>query len=153
MSSEVVTEAKNEEATQPIVNDIIKATNEDPEQPTEQNKEEATITTPIEQTKEEKTKPIPKAKAKLKAQPKARTAKVVEFVECEACNKKMLPKSLKHTHPYHCKGQPTETLPVNKQKASCGSKVEQQLRKEIEEEMGKKMKLTMKLLKIPSLLK
>ena len=52
--------------------------------------------------------------------------------------KKMTPKSLKHTHPHYCKGQPTETLPVNKQKASYGSKVEQKLRKEIEEEMKKK---------------
>ena len=93
MSSEVVTEGKHEEATEPIVNDITEATNEDHEQPTEQIKEEATITTPIEQTKEEKTQPIPKAKAKPKAQPKARTVKVVELVECEACNKKMLPKS------------------------------------------------------------
>ena len=50
----------------------------------------------------------------------------------------MLPKSLKSTHPYYCKGQPAETLPVNKQKASYGSKIEQRLRKEIEEEMKKK---------------
>ena len=50
----------------------------------------------------------------------------------------MLPKSLKNTHPHYCKGQPTETLPVNKQKASYGSKVEQKLRKEIEEELRKK---------------
>ena len=50
----------------------------------------------------------------------------------------MLPKSLKNTHPHYCKGQPTETLPVNKQKASYGSKVEQKLRKEIEDEMRKK---------------
>ena len=50
----------------------------------------------------------------------------------------MTPKSLKHTHPHYCKGQPTETLPVNKQKASYGSKIEQRLRKEIEEEMKAK---------------
>ena len=50
----------------------------------------------------------------------------------------MLPKSLKNTHPHYCKGQPTETLPVNKQKASYGSKVEQKLRKEIEDEVRKK---------------
>ena len=50
----------------------------------------------------------------------------------------MLPKSLRNTHPHYCKGQPTETLPVNKQKASYGSKVEQKLRKEIEEEMKAK---------------
>ena len=52
--------------------------------------------------------------------------------------KKMLPKSLKNTPPHYCKGQPTETLPVKKQKASYGSKVEQKLRKEIEEEMKAK---------------
>ena len=50
----------------------------------------------------------------------------------------MLPKSLRNTHPLYCKGQPRETLPVNKQKASYGSKVEQKLRKEIEEEMKAK---------------
>ena len=50
----------------------------------------------------------------------------------------MLPKSLRNTHPYYCKGQPTETLPVNKQKASYGAKVEEKLRKEIEEEIKKK---------------
>ena len=50
----------------------------------------------------------------------------------------MSPKSLRNTHPYYCKGQPTETLPVNKQKASYGTKVEEKLRKEIEEEIKKK---------------
>ena len=50
----------------------------------------------------------------------------------------MLPKSLRNTHPYYCKGQPTETLPVNKQKASYGTKVEENLRKEIEKESKKK---------------
>ena len=129
MTSEEVSEVKNEEAPEPIANEIIETTNE--EQPTEQIKEEA----PKEETKEEA-----KPKAKAKATPKklARTVKVVELVECSACNKKMLPKSLKNTHPHYCKGQPTETLPVNKQKASYGSKVEQKLRKEIEDEMRKK---------------
>ena len=130
MTSEDVNEVKNEEATEPIANEIIETTNE--EQPTEQIKEE-TKEEPKEEIKEE-TKP------KAKATPKklARTVKVVELVECSACNKKMLPKSLKNTHPHYCKGQPTETLPVNKQKASYGSKVEQKLRKEIEDEMRKK---------------
>ena len=50
----------------------------------------------------------------------------------------MLLKSLRNTHPCYCKGQPTETLPVNRQKASYGTKVERKLRKEIEEEMRKK---------------
>ena len=124
MSSEEVNEVKNEEVPEVVANEIIETTNE--EQPTEQIKEEP----------KEETKPIAKAKATPKKL--ARTVKVVELVECSACNKKMLPKSLKNTHPHYCKGQPTETLPVNKQKASYGSKVEQKLRKEIEDEMRKK---------------
>ena len=128
MSNEEVVEVKNEEATEPVANEIIETTNE--EQPTEEIKE-ATTTTPVEQIKE-----VVKPKATAKKLP--RTVKVVELVECGACNKKMLPKSLRNTHPYYCKGQPTETLPVNRQKASYGTKVEQKLRKEIEEEMKKK---------------
>ena len=127
MSSEEVNEVKNEEVPEVVANEIIETTNE--EQPTEQIQE------PKEEPKEE-TKPIAKAKATPKKL--ARTVKVVELVECSACNEKMLPKSLKNTHPHYCKGQPTETLPVNKQKASYGSKVEQKLRKEIEDEMKKK---------------
>ena len=130
MSNEEVDEVKNEEAPEPVANEIIETTHE--EQPTEQIK-----ATTEEQPKEE---PKEETKPKAKATPKklARTVKVIELVECSACNKKMLPKSLKNTHPHYCKGQPTETLPVNKQKASYGSKVEQKLRKEIEEEMKKK---------------
>ena len=132
MSSEAIDEVKNEEAPEPIANEIIETTNE--EQPNEQIKEE-TKEEPKEEIKEEA-----KPKEKAKATPKklARTVKVVELVECSACNKKMLPKSLKNTHPHYCKGQPTETLPVNKQKASYGSKIEQKLRKEIGDEMRKK---------------
>ena len=122
MSSEEVNEVKNEEVPEVVANEIIETTNE--EQPTEQIKEESKEET--EATKEE-TKPIAKAKAAPKKL--ARTVKVVELVECSACNKEMLPKSLKNTHPHYCKGQPTETLPVNKQKASYGSKVEQKLKK------------------------
>ena len=145
MSAEAVEEVKNEEVAEiensEVIEDaspearVLRDTNE--EQPTEQIKQEETITSPIEETKEDTQ---PTAKAKPKATPKtlARTVKVVELVSCEACNKKMTPKSLKNTHPHYCKGQPTETLPVNKQKASYGSKVEQKLRKEIEEEMKKK---------------
>ena len=109
MSGEEVEEVKNEEATEIDNTEVIEETNE-------------------EATKQEevKTEVNEEAKPKAKATPKklARTVKVVELVECEACNKKMLPKSLKNTHPHYCKGQPTETLPVNKQKASYGSKVE-----------------------------
>ena len=50
----------------------------------------------------------------------------------------MSAKSLRYIHPTYCKGQPRETLPVNKQKASYGAKVKEQLRKEIEEEMKAK---------------
>ena len=135
MSAEAVEEVKNEEVAEIDNTEVIEETNE--EQPKEQIKQEETITAPIEEIKEETQ---PTAKPKPKATPKklSRTVKVVELVECQACSKKMTPKSLKHTHPHYCKGQPTETLPVNKQKASYGSKVEQKLRKEIEEEMKKK---------------
>ena len=133
MSSEAINEEVNEvvneegkDTISEVINEEGKGTisNEINEEETKQN------------INEEETKPV----AKPKATPKklARTVKVVELVECQACNKKMLPKSLKNTHPYYCKGQPTETLPVNKQKASYGSKIEQKLRKEIEEEMKKK---------------
>ena len=86
----------------------------------------------------EETQPIAKAKPEATPKKLARIVKVVEVVECSSCNENMLPKSLKNTHPYYCKGQPTETLPVNRQEASYGTKVEQKLRKEIEEEMRKK---------------
>ena len=129
MSSEEVNEVKNEEATEIIANVINEETTKE-EQPTEEIKE-GTNTTPVEQIKE-----VVKPKATAKKLP--RTVKVVELVECGACNKKMLPKSLRNTHPHYCKGQPTETLPVNRQKASYGTTVEQKLRKEIEEEMKKK---------------
>ena len=88
MSSEEVSEIKNEEATAPIVNEVLETTNE--EQPTEQIKEEETITSPIEQTKKEEREAFvceqPTAKAKTKT--KSRTVKVVELVECDACKKK-----------------------------------------------------------------
>ena len=116
MSGEEVTQVKTEEATEPVANEIIEETKQ--EQHTEQIKQEETITAPVEQ---------PTAKTKPKAQPKklARSVKVVELVE-------MLPKSLRNTHPHYCKGQPTETVPVNRQKAGYGTKVEQRLRNEIE---------------------
>ena len=90
MSSEEINEVKNEEVPEVVANEIIETTNE--EQPTEQIKEE-----PKEETKEEEeTKPIAKAKVTpsqrlvSSATPKklARTVKVVELVECSACNKK-----------------------------------------------------------------
>ena len=135
MSSEEVNEVKNEEATEIIANVI---------------NEEATKETSNEEINEEVSQPkeetIPIAKAKPKAVPKklSRSVKVVELVECSACQKRMLPKSLRNTHPYYCKGQPTETLPVNRQKASYGTKVEQKLRKEIEDEMRQKYEIKTK---------
>ena len=125
MSSEEVNEVKNEEATETVANEII-------EEAPEEEIKEATEETPKEE------QPTAQAKPKATAKELPRTVKAVELVECNTCNKKMLPKSLKNTHPHYCKGQPTETLPVNKQKASYGSKVEQKLRKEIEEETRKK---------------
>ena len=78
--------------------------------------------------------------AKPKAKPKklARSVKVIELVNCPDCDKKMLPKTLRHSHPKNCQGQPTETRPVNKQQNSYGSKLKEQLRKEIEDEMKTK---------------
>ena len=63
---------------------------------------------------------------------------MIKLIQFSAYNKKILPKSLKNTHPHYCKGQPSEKLPINKQKANYGSKVEQKLREEIEEELCKK---------------
>ena len=130
MTSEESNEVKHEETTETRANEINEEATE--EIKTEQNEE---VSQPKEQT-------IPIAKAKPKAVPKklARTVKVVELVECGACNKKMLPKSLRNTHPSYCKGQPTESLPVNRHKASYGTKVAQKLRKEIQEEIKKNMK-------------
>ena len=127
MSAETVEEVKNEEANEIITNEEIK------EETKEEIKEE-----PKEETTEVVEEAKPKAKAKATPKKLARSVKVVELVECQACNKKMLPKSLRNTHPHYCKGQPTETLPVNKQKATYGSKVEEKLRKEIEAEMKAK---------------
>ena len=131
MSAEAVEEVKNEEEAKIDNTEIIEETNEET-----QVKENGEAT----KQEEAKTEVKEEAKPKAKATPKklARSVKVVELVSCEACAKKMTPKSLKHTHPHYCKGQPTETLPVNKQKASYGSKIEQRLRKEIEEEMKAK---------------
>ena len=131
MSAEAVEEVKNEEEAKIDNTEIIEETNEET-----QVKENGEAT----KQEEAKTEVKEEAKPKAKATPKklARSVKVVELVSCEACSEKMTPKSLKHTHPHYCKGQPTETLPVNKQKASYGSKVEQKLRKEIEEEMKAK---------------
>ena len=131
MNSEAVEEVKNEEVAEIDNAEVIEETNEETQV---KENEEATKQEEVKPEVKEETKPKPKATPKKLA----RTVKVVELVECQACNKKMLPKSLKNTHPHYCKGQPTETLPVNKQKASYGSKLEQKLRKEIEEEMKAK---------------
>ena len=131
MSAEAVEEVKNEEVAEIDNTEVIEGTNEETQV---KETEEATKQEEVKTEVKEETKPKPKATPKKLA----RTVKVVELVECQACNKKMLPKSLKNTHPHYCKGQPTETLPVNKQKASYGSKIEQKLRKEIEEEMKAK---------------
>ena len=127
MASEEVDEVKNEEAPEVVSNEVNEEAGEvlvDEVKP-EQNEE----VVKKENSEVIETEPTPKAKPKATPKKLARTVKVVELVECEACNKKMLPKSLRNTHPLYCKGQPRETLPVNKQKASYGSKVEQKLRK------------------------
>ena len=141
MSAEAVEEAKNEEVAEIGNTEVIEDASPEARELRDTN-EETQVKQNEEEIKQEevKTEVKEEAKPKAKATPKKlpRTVKVVELVSCEACSKKMTPQSLKHTHPHYCKGQPTETLPVNKQKASYGSKIEQKLRKEIEEEMKKK---------------
>ena len=141
MSAEAVEDVKNEEATDIANNEVIEETSEEAQvKDASSEARELRYNAEANEKEDVKTELEEEAKPKAKATPKklARTVKVVELVECQACNKKMLPKSLKNTHPHYCKGQPTETLPVKKQKASYGSKVEQKLRKEIEEEMKAK---------------
>ena len=124
--SNEVQESQNEEANEKVVENIIEEATEP--QPTQEIKQE--------ETKQEEAEEKPKPKATAKKLP--RTVKVVEMVNCPDCDKRMLPKSLKHSHPKNCKGQPSETLPVNKQKNSYGSKLKEQMRKEIEDEMKSK---------------
>ena len=126
--SNEVQESQNDEANEKVVETI----NEEATEPIQEiQQEEAKQETKKEEVEE---KPKPKATAKKLA----RTVKVVEMVNCPDCDKKMLPKSLKHSHPRNCKGQPSETLPVNKQQNSYGSKLKEQMRKEIEDEMKSK---------------
>ena len=124
--SKEVQESQNEEASEKVVENIIEEATEP--QPTQEIQQE--------EAKQEEAEEKPKPKATAKKLP--RTVKVVEMVNCLDCDKRMLPKSLKHSHPRNCKGQPSETLPVNKQKNSYGSKLKEQMRKEIEEEMKSK---------------
>ena len=94
MSSEEITEVKNAEATVTLSNEVIETTNE--EQPTDQFKKEPKEDASPEARVLRDTQPIAKAKATPKKL--ARTVKVVELVECQACQKKMLPKEFeKHT--------------------------------------------------------
>ena len=125
-----VQESQNEEANEKVVENIIEEATEP--QPTPEIQQEEAKQEEVEE------KPKPKATAKKLA----RTVKVVEMVNCPDCDKRMLPKSLKHSHPRNCKGQPSETLPVNKQKNSYGSKLKEQMRKEIEDEMKSKYQNT-----------
>ena len=124
ISNEV--QEKNEEANEKVVENIIEEATEP--QPTQEIQQV--------EAKQEKAEEKPKPKATAKKLP--RTVKVVEMVNCPDCDERMLPKSLKHSHPRNCKGQPSETLPANKQKNSYGSKLKEQMRKEIEEEMESK---------------
>ena len=137
MSAEAVEEVKNEEVAELDNIEVIEDTSPEARVLRDTN-EETQVKETEEATKQEEAKEETKPKPKATPKKLARSVKVVEFVSCEACSKEMTPKSLKHAHPHYCRGQPTETLPVNKQKASYGSKVEQKLRKEIEEEMKKK---------------
>ena len=120
-----VQESQNEKANEKVAESIIEEATEP--QPTQEIQQE--------EAKQEEAEEKPKPKATAKKLP--RTVKV-EMVNCPDCDKRMLPKSLKHSHPRNCKGQPSETLPVNKQKNSYGSKLKEQMRKEIEDEMKSK---------------
>ena len=124
--SNEIQESQNEEANEKVAENIIEEATEP--QPTQEIQQE--------EAKQEEAEEQPKPKATAKKL--ARTVKVVEMLNCPDCDKRMLPKSLKHSHPRNCKGQPSETLPVNKQKNSYGSKLKEQMRKEIEEEMKSK---------------
>ena len=143
--SEEVKESKNEEANEEVVNEV------NDEAPEEASKQEDATQSPrvlrnaspearelhdVPKIEEEQQEAKPKAKPKKMA----RSVKVIELVNCPDCDKKMLPKTLRHSHPKNCKGQPTETRPVAKQQNSYGSKLKEQLRKEIEEEMKTKYK-------------
>ena len=91
MMSEAIDEVKNEEVAEIDNNKVIEETNE--ETHIKEN-EEATKQEEVKTEIKEEAKPKPKATPKKLA----RTVKAVELVECSACNKKMLPKSLKNTH-------------------------------------------------------
>ena len=92
-----VEEVKNEETPEIVNNEVIEeATEIAPETQIKQN-EEATKQEEVKTELKEEAKPKPKATPKKLS----RTVKVVELVECQACNKKMLPKSLKNTHPHY----------------------------------------------------
>ena len=133
--NEEVEEVKNEEGTEEYSNEIIEegTKQEDKEAEARQN---GLLSPSGEAPKIEEAEAEQKPKEKPKKQ--ARSVKVVELVACPDCDKKMLPKSLRHSHPRNCKGQPTETRPINKQQNSYGSKLKEQMRKEIEEEMKTK---------------
>ena len=116
MNSDEVNEVKNEEVPEVVNNEINEEVPEEAIQETETSK--------IEEIEEQ---PKPKAKPKKLE----RSVKIDELVECSDYKKK-------HTNPHYYKGQPTETLPVNKQQANYGNKIKEQFRKEIENELKTK---------------
>ena len=127
--NEEVEEVKNEEVKEVVNTEIDEDASAEGlssirDTPKEEQKHELEV-------KNEEVEQQPKPKAKPKKQ--ARSVKAVELVSCPDCDKKMLPKSLRHSHPRNCKGQPTETRPVKKQQNSHGTKLKEQIRKEIEE--------------------
>ena len=104
MSGDEGVEIKIEEEPEMTTNE--KNEEEPREEPKEEPKEEATTEpTNTEPTiNEEVEEAKPKAKAKATPKKLARSVKVVELAECPDCLKKMLPKSLRNTHPHYCKG-------------------------------------------------
>ena len=141
--NEEVEEVKNEEGTEKYSNEVI-------EEGTKQEDKEAEARQNGLLSPSGEAPKIEEAKPKAKPKKQARSVKVVELVACPYCDKKMLPKSLRHSHPRNCKGQPTETRPINKQQNSYGSKLKEQMRKEIEEEMKAKYKPKENVPSVPS---
>ena len=132
---EEVEEVKNEEGTEEYSNEVIEEGTKQEDKEAEPPKiEEAEAEHEVSCSSATLHEPKPEAKPKKQA----RSVKVVELVACPDCDKKMLPKSLRHSHPRNCKGQPTETRPIKKQQNSYGSKLKEQLRKEIKKEMKTK---------------
>ena len=91
MSAEAVEDVKNEEATDIANNEVIEETSEEAQvKDASSEARELRYNAEANEKEDVKTELEEEAKPKAKATPKklARTVKVVELVECQACNKK-----------------------------------------------------------------